>query len=300
MTTREKRLTALVAAAGALWAGSRGISSYRAALNESDGVQIAAVTELETARTAANRGHHAQRKLSQWRRESLPTDADVAESLYRDWLSGELKAAGLASPQVSERTRAVAGEQATELTFTVTAQGELPQWLDFFRRFAAAPHLHRISETNIAPGEDRKKLTGTLRVDALSLADCSRQGELASAKENAAPDEAATQQIAAITARTPFEPFDAKQDKPEDKNGASQALVSGMFGGRQGMILTVRQQDSGKVQRYAAGDTVKFGSFEAKLLELDGRRVVYETPEGKFEVQLGQTFGDGRKVEDDA
>lgn len=302
MTNREKRLIGLVAAAGVLWGGTKGLSNYRTAVDESVDAQLEAEGELSSVQADVNRGYRDRRRLANWRRGSLPTDADVAESLYRDWLTAELAAAGLGSPQVSERARATVGEEATELTFTVTAKGELPRWLDFFKRFNAAPHLHRISEATLTPDEKRKEISGTLRVDALALADCNRDDTLAEKKDSdvaSEEDEAAVALITAITDRKPFQPHDGKKDKPEG-NGAGEAVVSAMFTGRSGWIVSVRQGKSGKIERYATGDTVKFGSFEATLVELDGRRVVYETDDGRFEVQLGQNFGEGRKLGDEA
>lgn len=300
MTTREKQLTVAVAAAGALWAGSQGWVRYRNAVDAAHEAQATAEQELAAAEVEVNRGRRARAQVVAWREQSLPTDVDVAESLYRDWLSGELKAAGLSVPQVSERARARVGEEAAELTFTVSAKGELKQWLDFFKRFRAAPHLHRLSEATLVPDDERKQLTGTLRVDALSLPDGRRQDKLAQADESADADHEATGElIAAIDQRGPFRPYEGKK-KEKAESGADKAVVSGFYGGGIGWVVTIRQGDSNDIKRYTVGDKVKFGTFEATLVELDGRRVVYETPEGKFEVRLGQNFGQGQRIDEDA
>ena len=300
MTTREARLTAAVAAAGLLWGVSRGVSSYREQLDDNDQQRIAAQQALSDARVEAYRGQKARQQLRAWQKQSLPADADVAESLYRDWLQDELKAAGITNPSVADRARALAGEGATELTFNVGGQGTLAQWLEFFRRFAAGPHLHRLSETTLAPTPDRQQLTGTLRIDALVLSDSPRTAELA-ADDAFPPDAKAVEKfaasIAAITARNPFQPPSAKPNG-DAGNQAGKAKVTFLFGGRDGWIVDVRREDTGKVERYKAGDTVRFGTFEAKLLELDERRVLYETTAGKFEVKLGQNFGEAQPATD--
>src|SRR5215470_6077496 len=104
MTTREKKLSAAVAAVGLLWGGSRGLAAYREVLDRNMTEQNQAQDALSDARTAEARGLKARKDLNSWRRRSLPTNRDVAASLYQDWLRAQLTGAGLEVSQLTDKS----------------------------------------------------------------------------------------------------------------------------------------------------------------------------------------------------
>src|SRR5688500_4706054 len=104
MTHREKLLTGAVAAAGVLWFGAQGITRYRDALQRNESLQGEAEVALTDAQTAEYRGQKARKQLNQWIGQSLPSNRDVAESLYQDWLRTQATDAGLEVVQLSDKS----------------------------------------------------------------------------------------------------------------------------------------------------------------------------------------------------
>jgi len=302
MTQREKTLGLAVAAAGALFLGTRGVEKYRAAVDRNANLQFEAERALDDANFAMLRGQRARHQLNQWRRRSLPTNRDVAESEYQDWLRTQLTAAGLTVKELADKSALNRRPEYTDLSAAIDAEGTLAQLSDFLYAFYAAPHLHRISAATLTPAKEGDKLTIALTVDALILPECDRTNALAERPPQELPKSAAEFRDS-LTARNLFVAYkpeaDGKGDAGADSDAAD-AKLSGMTYGDRGWRLAVLKQKSGEVSHFYEGDSIKIGRFDGKLLELDGRRVVLETKAGRVELRLGQTFADAKPADDES
>lgn len=112
----------------------------------------------------------AAKKLSEYEARSLPPNAEVAKSLYQDWLLTEIKAAGFAEPQVRTLAPQKEGELYVKHTFDVTGKGTLRQTIDFLHALYSADYLHRITSLILKPVKDSRQLDITIKIDAVSLA----------------------------------------------------------------------------------------------------------------------------------
>ena len=298
MTQREKRLVAAVAGVGLLWGANVGWKKYQAALDANSSAQLAAVEKLSDAQLALARGQKARRELNRWRRMSLPTNRDVAESLYQDWLRGQLSDAGLTVSQLADRSVGRRSAEFQEISVEVRGQGTLAQLVDFLCRFDAAGHLHRISSATISPEGGGDTLSATLVIDALIMPDCERKDALAKDEkvELAAPADDYKKRIAERTLFTAYQASAPAGASAED-DPAKKAMFSGATYGARGWRLDVKTGDAQDVRHFYAGDQVSFGKFSGKVVEVDQRRAVIETAEGRVEVRLGQSLGDAKKIE---
>ena len=308
MNDREKILAAAVAALVALWGTSQGWDKYQAALEKNRNTQSNVAQQLSTARTATARGRRAQQKLSLWRRQSLPTDPDIAKSLYQDWLRQELTTAGLKVKELSILPKRGRSKHYQEFSFQVLAEGKLEQFTHFLHQFYQARHLHRISKANMSStSENRKTLKISLTVDGLLLEDADRKNQLASGT-----NETFTQPLkhfqTSIVDRNLFAAYKppqakavAKVEKDEDTE-AAQAKFSGINYGQEGWLMSVAMQKSGKVFYFREGDTIKIGQFKGTLERLDGkrRRAVISSGSGRVQVQLGQTLAEAEPLGESA
>jgi hypothetical protein len=312
VTTREKRLLLLVGLAAALWFGNRGLNAYREAVLLSSNEQLAAMSELADAQTALHRGQKARKDLNRWRRQSLPTDADIAESLYQEWLKGELQEAGLKIDQIRDRSqnnrsRGSVDQQAIETL--VEGQGTMEQLANFLARFYAAEHLHRISVASIVPTEDRATLKFTLQVDGLILADCQRTDQLADA-DRPTPTPASEQAVQRVSQRNLFAVYQPGQatgpgvqrgpktvmGKP-DGEAAKQEVLSAITYGGNGWRADVRNTKSGRVRHFHNGDAIEIGDWRGEVVRLNERGMIVETPEGRFEIRGASSFADAEPVD---
>jgi hypothetical protein len=296
MTHREKILAGAVAATGVLWGAMKGVDRYRTAVTANESLAYKAEESLGDAEFAVERGERAKRRLIDWSKRSLPTDRDVAESLYQDWVRAQLAAAGLTVEALADKSLNRRTPHYGELSLEARAAGTLDQLTDFLYKFYAGPHLHRISAATITPAENGAKLTAVLGIDALILPESPRKSELASGEEQKLPktvDEFKT----ALTSRNIFAPHTpAANDAGALANGAWVSSI--MSDGNGGWHLWIKSGEPPKTRKFKQGDKLEYGTFTGTLVELDNRRAVIETANGRVEVRLGQNLGQATPVED--
>ena len=303
MNHREKLLAAAVAALVALWGVSQGWGKYQTALDKNLNTQRNVAQELSTARTATVRGRRAQQKLRKWQRQSLPTDPDIAKSLYQDWLLQQLTEAGLKVKELNIRSPRGSSASYRQFSFVVNATGELKQLTDFLYRFYEARHLHRISRADLSPSEDRESLKISLTVDALSLADAKRKDQLADGTQDAF-HQTLDQFRDSIVGRNLFATYKVAKSETEvaeaetKDDEATQANFSGLQYGQEGWQMSVRMKKSGKMYYFRVGDMIEIGEFQGTIKRLDGdrRRVIVSQESGAVQVRLGQTLAEAEPL----
>lgn len=293
MTSREKTLIGAVAAAGVLWFGTQGLTRYRETVERNTNLQLEAERNLSEARAAELRGQRARKQVNDWRSQSLPTNRDVAESLYQDWLRTQLTGAGMTVTQIADKSGSARNPQFGEVAIEVRADGALPQLTDFLHRFYSGPHLHRISNATIIAADGGQKLSLTMTAAALILPDAKRTDKLAEGDPR--PIEGVTsldeirQRLVERNLFVAHAPQGASGEAPTDSNAAETEFSSTVYGsdGWQGWV---RNKTSGQVSRYAVGDAIELGSFKGKVVEIENRRMVIETDQGRVELRAGQNF----------
>jgi hypothetical protein len=308
MSDREKLLAGLVAVAVALWGGQRGLRSYRDAVELSQNAQLAAEAALSEANTAALRGQRARARLNRWRRQSLPTQPEIAESLHQDWLRQTLQGAGLTVRELRDSTRAAASGDRKTIATTIEAQGTIPQIVDFLGRFYAAPHLHRIARTTLRRSEGGETLLVSLEVEGLILPECDRTDALATG-EGELTDAERTELVARVVERNLFAPYRPRSGELEgprqgppsiaslaSEAAAGQLALSGLTYGGSGWVAAIRNKESGRVSYHAQGGAIRIGERDATVLELTGRNMVLMWADQRYELRLGQTFSEAAEV----
>ncbi|MDC0935511.1 hypothetical protein OAS39_04430 [Pirellulales bacterium] len=303
MNTREKRLVLAVAAAAAIWFGNRGLADYREAVDDNLDAQLEASETLVDAEIEFEIARRARRQLVQWRTESLPTNVNVARSLYQDWLREQFAESGLALKDLTDNSSGV-GKEIVEVSFAANAGGSLQSLTNFLARFYGVKLLHRISASSISVAADGKQLDIQLTVDALVLPGCSRTDALPELPTDQGPD-ALEPLMADVVKRNVFAPYQppeqqstievAEKDAGPDKE-AEAARVTGMTYGNGGWVVTVSTGESSTPRSYLEGDEFKIGRLQGRVGKIDSRRVIVETDEGQLEIRLGQTFAEAEPV----
>jgi hypothetical protein len=298
MTQREKILAGTVGMIAVLWVGSSGLTRYRDAFEANRSELREAEQEVSQARTAKLRGQRAMTKLRRWQKQSLPTNADIANSLYQDWLQKQMTEAGLKVADIKSSAGLRGGNDRTqEFTYVVTASGQMSQLVDFLSRFYQAGHLQRISRASLAPAKEGNDLSITLTVDALSMRDSPRTDTLSDLKSDLKlpPLEELQAAIAKRDLFAPFKDTAVVASKPQE-NEADQAFISGMGQGDGGWYMSIRMKDSGKMMYFRAGDSIQIGKFTGKVSEIDGRRAIVEQEGNRLQIFLGQSLGQAQPV----
>jgi hypothetical protein len=285
VTSREKTLIGAVAAAGVLWFGTQGLTRYREAVLRNENLQLEAERALSEARTAELRGQRARKQVNEWRSQSLPTNPEVAESLYQDWLRTQVAAAGLTLTQIADKSGSARNPQFGEVAIEVRADGTLAQLTDFLHRFYSGPHLHRISGATVTAADAGQKLSLTMTAAALILPDAKRSDRLAEGDPRPIEGVTSLDDIRSqlvdrnlFVAYTPKSGGEATVDA-----GAGEVEFSSTVYGSEGWQSWIRNKSSGDVSRYGKGDEISIGAFKGKIIEIENRRMVIETEKGRVE-----------------
>jgi hypothetical protein len=295
MTRREKMLAGAVAGTAVLWGAMRGVERYRVAVARNEDAARIAANSLDDAEFAVQRGERAKRRLIAWGDRSLPSDPDVAKSLYQDWVRTTLAGAGLKEVQVTDKTFNRRNPNYSEISLEAKGSGKMEELVAFLYKFYAAPHLHRISAATVVPSENGEKLAIALTIDALTLPDSKRTNQLAKGDEQKLPQSQDAFR-ASLAGRNLFKPHTPGADPNAGLAGG--ARFSGISNGESGYILWITTETPAKTRRYKIGDKLEYGSFTGKLVELDRRRAVFETASGRVEVLLDHTLGEAKPVEE--
>jgi Tfp pilus assembly protein PilO len=128
---------------------------------------------LAEARNAAS-------QIAEWTKQSLPSDPEVARSVYRSWLLALVRSTRLRSATVdsgSPSTRRAKDNKILyrSLPFSVRCRGTLPEFNAFLFQFSKAGHLHQISSMTLNPVAATGQFDISLGIETLLLS--GRKGE---------------------------------------------------------------------------------------------------------------------------
>lgn len=299
MNQREKLLVGAVGLLVILWGGTVGWGRYQAALTSNQNQQSSAEQQLSEARTASDRGLQAQRMLRGWRRQSLPTNLDIAKSLYQDWLRKQLIEAGLTVRELTENTSRSAQKHFSQVTFVVNAQGTLDELTEFLYRFYQSDHLHRISAATLTPTTTRRALTVALTIDALSLPDSPRSDQLAEGSSDLF-SESLEEFRQEIVSRNVFVAYGVAEPSEQQVAEAAKAFITSLTEGEGGWQMAIRMSDSGKVSYFRVGDEIQIGQFTGRVEAIDGRRVIVSQEEKRVQIFGGKNLGQAVVISEEA
>ncbi len=135
--------------------------------------QDIAERELDMARF-----RKANQRLKQWQTQSLPSDVELARSLYQAWLVEQVGTAGFASPNVDSSEPVTRKGAYSSLRFSARGRGTPEQLTNFLYAFYRADHLHHINSISLTPVPRSDELDISLSIEALSLPEAERTDQL--------------------------------------------------------------------------------------------------------------------------
>ncbi len=120
----------------------------------------------------------ANQQLKRWQAQSLPSDPEIARSLYQAWLVGLVGRPGFISPNVDSSEPVTRKGLYSSLRFSARGRGTPEQLTRFLFDFYRADHLHHIESLNLTPVPRSDELDIALSIEALSLPDGERKDQL--------------------------------------------------------------------------------------------------------------------------
>lgn len=222
------------------------------------------------------------KQLALWQEQSLPSDPQVARSLYQAWLLRLVGKAGLANPNVDSGDPVSRKGLYQSIAFSVQGRGTIEQLTQFLYGFYRAGHLHQIRSLSITPVGKTDQLDLAISVEALIL-----PGKSDSEGLNPTPsDRLAWDRIEdyAVIARRNLFGSAGTSDPTEQAYVTTIQYVNG----QPQVWLTLRTED--RVLKLQPGDSFQVGAFTGKVLEIEGDDVVLEADGLRWLVSLGENL----------
>lgn len=168
------------------------------------------VKEQHTHKMNIAKATMATKRLKAYQQQALSSDALTARASLESWLAATAEEIFIPEtvlvkpvgnrPLRDDTSKQEIGEQ---ITFRVSARGDLQQLTSFLHRFYTANSLSRIATLSVNPRDDSKLLDVVLLVDALSLMTAS-EGEDSESALSEGSDQIAIATVMSASATTPF------------------------------------------------------------------------------------------------
>ena len=179
------RKITLVLAAGAMllyfggdWAVKKWVEGPKTA-------KLGQIANLQKAVKAAKQNLAAVKSdaqwMAHWESRSLPSNPEVARSLYVAWLAELVRYAELSSPSLNPG-EPVNRRGFRSISFSVRVRGNLEQLTTFLFEFYNAPHLHKIQSLNLTPIAKSDQFDLSIAIQTLVLPYADREEELSQVK----------------------------------------------------------------------------------------------------------------------
>ncbi|MEX0641753.1 MAG: hypothetical protein WD468_03580 [Pirellulales bacterium] len=308
MNQREKILAAVLLCIAAAWGGKTLLQKHRdsVALHE---------TELQNARQALQNanlsiasGRRAMRQLEKWQDLSLPTNRDVAHTLYHAWLLQKAKAAGLSVDDINPNERTAMSTSFQSIGYLIEARGTLSAVTKFLYEFYRSTQLQQITKLQLTANPGAPELRVQLQVEALILPGATHEDSLPDGKSDRLKLASISDYEKSIVGRDIFKIYTpprppsppvvrAPPRPPAPKfDEASQAYVTGILGPPVNLQAWITVRTTGEVLRVHTGDDVKVGEFKGKVESISPLMIVIKTEDDKqLRVKLGNSLRDEEK-----
>ncbi len=205
MTRREKTL--LWAVIGCVVIAGANLLSQRAArsLERREATIEDLEKQLRQARHLIRKGMQARTTLQTYEVRSLPSQSNLANSRYRDWLHHWLLKADVTDHQVSFQSAQRVPDVYDKYMFSVVCQVELDQWVQLLYEFYRVDHLHRIKTMSVTPLKNGRLSLG-LSIEALSLPGAEANKELQEEPSQRLAFGDVSEYLSRILGRNPYSP----------------------------------------------------------------------------------------------
>jgi hypothetical protein len=175
--------------------------------------------------------------------------------------------------------------------------------------FYRSPQLHQVTKLLMNRPPGAPEIEVTMEVEALSLSGAeatdklpegdSKRLRLATVEEYKKTFEERDLASVYTPPRPPGAAVAERRDPPEPPkfDDAEQAHFSGSTTGPTGARKAwINVRTTGHTMYLSAGDALKVGALDGKIVSIDNRSLVYETEGKKFRVALGDSLRQGKEL----
>ena len=233
--------------------------------------------ELAAAKEAA-------KKLAIWEKSSLPSDTEIARSLYRTWLLELVEKSDFQSAHVDSGPATSRKGYYESLGFSVRGKGTLNQLVSFLFEFYRAGHLHKIQSLNLTPMGKGGGVDISLAVEALALPGAESKSQLSQVPSTKLAHASVTD-YAIIAQRNMF-------GAGGESDISRQAFLTAIAqdGSEREVWFTLRSQD--KLLKLRKGSQFEIGHFTGSVIDILDDDVILESVGERWLLSIGESLAE--------
>ena len=296
MNTRTQWLLAGVAILAILYTGDY---LYRSLIEEPSRKATAALDRLDNQLQQAADSQLVAKKISQkmesYNGRSLPYEAEVARSLYQDWLLKLMERHTMtgisidASAPVPIEIKSRTNKKKTllvgyRITYTVHGKTALPQWVQWVREFEQTGHLHKLQNFTLVPLGNGSELDANMTIEAVSLQSTERPDTLSNWVRDP-QQESSSSSLASLVQRKIFA-------RGFSKTLAAIRLQAITYNRRGEGEAWFDLGESTPTQILTLGQSLQLPVHEVMLLGVQGDLARLKVNGTEIEVTIGKAIGD--------
>jgi hypothetical protein len=242
-------------------------------------------------------------RRSELEKRSLPTNRELARSLYHNWLTSTVQGSELSDINVSPKETTGATKSFEKLSFTVRGQGTLAQITKLLHDFYTPNYLHQIRFMTLNPVEKSNKLNLMMTVEALILPGAANKDSLPTEKgDQLVAANSADEYRKVIVERNLFAEYtpppvrtvtEPPREPPFDV--AKLAYITMVAVGTDGRAKAfLHERNIDKTTHLHDGDPFEVGSLKGtvKRIDFERRQVEMDVAGKSFLISMGKSLGE--------
>jgi preprotein translocase subunit YajC len=229
-------------------------------------------------------------RIAEWQKRSLPSEVDVARSVYRSWILEIIKAARLRNATVDSGAPSSRSGLYRSMPFTIRVRGSLAEFTDFLIRFTKADFLHQISSMSLSPISVSGQFDISLSIETLLLPGITRKKLNPGDSKLLAADDVREYDI---IHRNNF--FGIGIDTSDPMKTTLVTAITSVNGIPQAWIT---EQTRNLVTRVSPGDQFDTVALAGRVIEIHDQDIVIETSGEKLVLPIGKPFAEATPFSD--
>jgi hypothetical protein len=233
-------------------------------------------------------------RLDDWKSQSLPSDPEVARTVYRSWLMKLVRSASLqnavvdsGSPTVRRgRKRAIL---LRTMPFSLRARGTLKQFTQVLFEISRTGLLHRISGFTLNPVGSSGQFDLSMSIETLLLA--GQETTRLNAGSSGMPALSSASDYSVITTDNPF------GIGLDTVDPMAHTMVTGITYSNGKPLVWITEILTSRVSRATAGESFQTVAMDGTIIEVRDEEVVVESGEQRLLLPIGKPFLEARRVE---
>jgi hypothetical protein len=306
LSKRERNLAVVVGGVGLLtiiivvwqlgFGGEASFSELRARY-----IDLSAKVEKKTK--DLDKAKRAAVKLDEWQQRSLPSDEDIARTLYHNWLQETVNKASFRGTKIETVPAQSHRGMFEEFKFTIRGQATLQHLTQFLFDFYQKGHLHKISLLQITPLEKTNDLDLIINVEALALVDAANRDKLTEVSGNRLQKKTFDDYRKIVEARnifvayTPPKPAGPPQSAEKNTPPPPPKFDHLEFTKLTGIteidgqpVAWIETKTTGQSYKAREGEELDIASAKVKILHIGTRDIEMQIGEEKRTINLGQNL----------